>query len=276
MKPSDVSAIVCTRNSIASIKPCLLSLRQAGVGQVVVVDARSHDGTREVAERLADIVVTDDGTGLGQARNCGIRETTGPLILNMGSDNIMPPGQLPKMIQVLEEGKYAGVSARTVVEGRDYVSRGLNAWRKGRFLPGRADVIGTPTLFRGSLLRHSPYDPEARFSDDSELCERWSRESGATFAITDAFVREIGKNSWNEVKMRYRMYGVSDFEVYSAGQRSGWTTRRKIQSLMHPLRVDLVTPLKRAPGLEGLYALPFLIAITAMRYFYWLRATLSR
>lgn len=272
MKPSDVSAIVCTRNSIASIKPCLLSLRQAGVGQVVVVDARSHDGTREVAERLADIVVTDDGTGLGQARNCGIRETTGLLILNMGSDNIMPPGQLPKMIQVLEEGKYAGVSARTVVEGRDYVSRGLNAWRKGRFLPGRADVIGTPTLFRGSLLRHSPYDPEARFSDDSELCERWSRESGATFAITDAFVREIGKNSWNEVKVRCRMYGVSDCEVYRRGSRQGWGWGRKLQSLAHPLRSDFVYPVRHLGPVEAARSLPFLLSFTGMRYYYWLRA----
>lgn len=276
MQPGDVAAVVCTMNSISGIERCLTSLREAGVGELVVVDARSIDGTRQVAERLADRVLDDPGTGLGNARNVGIATTHHPLILNMGSDNVMPPGQLQRMIDTLEREGAQGVSARTVIEGLDYPSRGLNAWRAGRFVPGPASVIGTPTLFLGDLLRAHPYDPTRVFSDDSELCERWTREFGARFAISDAYVTEIGKTSWDEVRIRCRMYGISDEEVFRRGREQGWSPQRQVLSLLHPLRADMITPLTRLAPREAIESAPFLTAFTGMRYWYWARQALGR
>ena len=263
-------------NSISAIERCLMSLRDAGVGQLIVVDAASSDGTREVADRLADVVLEDPGTGLGNARNVGIARTTRPLVLNMGSDNVMPPGQLQRMIDALAEHGVQGVSAQTVIEGDDYLSRGLNAWRKGRFVPGPAAVIGTPTLFDGNLLRANPYDPQRRFSDDSEMCERWTREFGARFAISDAFVTEIGKTSWDEVVVRCRMYGISDDEVFRLGRDGGWSLPRQAQSLAHPLRADFLTPMARLPLTEAAVSGPFLAAFAAMRYGFWAKTALKR
>ena len=248
MTPADVSAVVCTRNSISGIERCLTSLRRAGVCRIIVVDADSTDGTREVAGRLADTVVTDMGTGLGNARNTGIALTTSALILNMGSDNVMPPGQLERMIATLAEGGFQGVSARTVIEGDDYFSRGLNAWRSGRFRPGPSAVIGTPTLFDGSMLRSHPYDP----------------------------VRVLGKTSWNEVRIRCRMYGISDEEVMRIGRSNGWSLARQAQSLTHPLRVDFVTPIRNLPIHEAVTSAPFLAGFAALRYYYWIRTAIQR
>lgn len=262
--------MVCTMNSISGIERCLASLRRAGIGQLVVVDANSQDGTRQVAERLADVVLSDPGVGLGMARNVGIAVTTKPLILNMGSDNVMPQDQLQRMIDFKIGGDFDGVSAQTLIAGSDYLSQGLNSWRKGRFRPGKAAVIGTPTLFTGEMLRQHPYDPSRRFSDDSELCERWAWEFGATFAISDAYVEEIGKTSWNELVIRCRMYGISDQEVFSRGRESGWSIQRRITSIAHPARVDLIVPLAHNSPFEALKSVPFLAAFTGMRYGFWL------
>ncbi|MCX6393513.1 MAG: glycosyltransferase, partial [Solirubrobacterales bacterium] len=79
MRPADVAAVVCTMNSISGIEKCLVSLREAGVGELVVVDAASTDGTLEVADRMADQVLADPGTGLGRARNLGVAATSLPL-----------------------------------------------------------------------------------------------------------------------------------------------------------------------------------------------------
>lgn len=274
MQPSDVSAVVCTLNSIESIQACLESLRGADVGELIVVDAQSTDGTREVAHEIADRVLTDPGQGLGQARNVGIENTRLPLILNMGSDNIMPPGQLPKMIRDLVDNKHQGVSARTLIEGRGFVSDGLNAWRAGRFVPGPAQVIGTPSLFDGDLLRVNPYDRSRIYSDDSELCERWTREFGATFGISSAYVFETGKATWDEVVIRCRMYGISDREVFDTGSRSGWTKARKLESLLHPLKSDLLKPLENLPAGQAIKNAPFLAAFAAMRYGCWVQSAL--
>jgi glycosyltransferase involved in cell wall biosynthesis len=267
--PADVSAVVCTMNSISGIESCLTSLRAAGVGQLVVVDANSQDGTRQVAERLADVVLSDPGIGLGMARNVGIAVTTKPLILNMGSDNVMPEGQLQLMIDFKINGRYDGVSAQTLIAGSDYLSQGLNSWRKGRFRPGKIAVIGTPTLFAGDMLREHPYDPSRRFSDDSELCERWARELGATFAISDAYVQEIGKTSWSELVVRCRMYGISDEEVFTRGRESGWSIQRQLKSLTHPARVDFIDPITHLSPIEAAKSAPFLAAFAGMRYVFW-------
>jgi glycosyltransferase involved in cell wall biosynthesis len=275
MNPQDVSAVVCTMNSISGIERCLTSLREAGVGELIVVDAHSTDGTKVIVQGLADVLCIDPGTGLGNARNIGIAQTTKPLILNMGSDNVMPPRQLQVMIDALTQGGYEGVSARTIIEGSNYSARGLNAWRAGRFRPGPASVIGTPTLFDGHLLRAHPYDASRRFSDDSELCERWARELNATFAISSAYVEEIGKTSWDEIVVRCRMYGISDEEVFREGRAQGWDYQRQAVSLLHPARVDLIEPLARLSPRHAVVSAPFLFAFTAMRYGFWGKAALA-
>ena len=274
--PSDVSAVVCTLNSVASIEQCLKSLRVSGVGELIVVDAGSTDGTREIATPIADQVLDDPGTGLGNARNVGISKTTKKFILNMGSDNVMPDGQLQLMLDDLLNLTVQGVSAGTGIAGDNYIAYGLNGWRRGRFPSGPVAIIGTPTLFLGDLLRANPYDPTRKHSDDSELCERWARDFDAKFAISSARVLEIGKTSWAEVVTRCHNYGVSDAEVFSIGAQSGWGFRRKLKSVLHPARVDLVQPLTRLDAVEGLKTAPFLAAFTTLRYYFWVRSTISQ
>ncbi len=262
-------------NSISGIEQCLLSLKEAGVGQIIVVDANSTDGTQELALKYADIVLEDPGIGLGNARNVGIAQSVEPLVLNLGSDNIMPPGELEKMISYLELGNFQGVSAQTRVVGDNYVSHGLNAWRQGRFPEGERPIIGTPTLFDGELLRQNPYDSQRKFSDDSELCERWSCTFQARFAISDAFCLEVGKSNWEEVRIRARMYGVSDAEVFKQGSNSGWSVTRKAKSLLHPLKADFIIPIRHIKHPSDLKAIPFLGYFTTLRYQGWLRTRLK-
>ncbi len=264
----DVSVVVCTKNSISGIGQCLDSLRQSDVGELIVVDASSTDGTREIALEHADLVLDDTGVGLGNARNAGIAHTHKPLILNMGSDNIVPEGELQKMINYLEEGAFHGVSAKTSVRGSGFSARGLNSWREGRFPEGKRLIIGTPTLFIGDTLRHNPYDPTTKFSDDSELCERWAKQFDAGFAISNAIFLEIGKTTWSEIKIRANMYGISDHEIYArnAPYRS---LKEKLTSVAHPARVDLIEPVLRLPMQRLPTALPFLAIFTMYRYLGW-------
>ena len=275
-QPSDVSAIVCTKNSIASAEPCLQSLKNAKVGEIIVVDASSTDGTRAVADSFADLVLEDPGTGLGQARNLGIAASNRDFILNMGSDNVMPPEQLQRMLATLTRESVAGVSAQTWIAGSGYVAFGLNAWRAGRFLPGPAAVIGTPTLFRGDLLRASPFNPARSFSDDSELCERWAKDFGAQFEISDAVVWEIGKNTWSQVIARTKMYGISDYEVFSSGTKKDWSWGRKCESLAHPFKVDFLGPMTVLEPKRALTGIPFLMTFLTLRYASWIAFALKR
>jgi hypothetical protein len=168
----DVAVVVCTKNSISRIGQCLDSLRQSDVGELIVVDASSTDGTREIS---------------------------------------------------LEEDTFHGVSAQTSVRG------------SGFSLEGKRLIIGTPTLFIGDTLRHNPYDPTTKFSDDSELCERWAKQFDAGFAIS----------------------------------RSTHAMHRPVA---HPARVDLIEPVLRLPMQRLPTALPFLAIFTMYRYLGWIKS----
>ena len=266
----DVTAVVCTLNSAASLHACLTSLTQSGVTEIIVVDAGSTDGSILIALHHGATVLTDGGVGLGSARNLGIAASHGRLILNMGADNYLPPLQLDVMRDALDECQ--GVGAVTIIAGRGFIANGLNAWRYARFQSGPVDVIGTPSLFDGDLLRANPFDEGRRFSDDSELCERWRQQLGARFVISHAFVMESGRVTWAELRARCAMYGVSDGEVFRAGVAAGWGWRRRLRSMLHPLRVDLIQPLRRLPFLDSARALPFLLTFTMLRYWGWVRS----
>src|SRR5205085_7091373 len=99
---------------------------------------------------------------------------------------------------------------------------------------------------------------------------RWTRRFGASFAIADVCVDEIGQTRVHSLVVRFKMYGVSDAETYRRG-RSRWSFRRRLQSLLHPVRVDLVQPLRSLQFSEALAASPFLLFITSLRYYGWLR-----
>jgi len=266
----DISAVVCTWNSEDTIGPCLQSLRDNGVGEIILVDADSDDRTREIAKPLADKIVTDPRRGLAMARNTGIAEATKTYVINVGSDNIMPPGSLKTMLACMKTGGYSGVSAMTLLENADatYLSWAMNQYKIARYFPGERSVIGTPTLFPTRLLKEVPYDNSMSFSDDADLCTRLARGKHR-FAISDAIAYESGREDMASVCARWKYYGQSDWEIYSK-ESPGWSWKRKLSSLTYPLRMELVKPFFGIPGKGRFKALPFLVLITAVRYRYWL------
>lgn len=98
----------------------------------------------------------------------------------------------------------------------------------------------------------------------------------ARFFIANAEVGEIGDFGFLELRTRWRMYGSSDLQVYQS-QSSYWTWRRKIESIFYPLRNELLAPLvsRRITTFEKMRVLPFLLCITTIRYFSWLKLSIK-
>jgi glycosyltransferase involved in cell wall biosynthesis len=98
--PVTVSIIICTRNRAESLRPTLESIGKAEVPagwnvELLVVDNGSSDHTHAVVReaRLSGIVlryVHEPTKGLSYARNTGLRETTGGIILFTDDDVRVP------------------------------------------------------------------------------------------------------------------------------------------------------------------------------------------
>lgn len=269
----DVTAVVCTWNAAENIAACLAALKACGIEEIILVDASSSDDTRVLAEPYVDKIVTDPRKGLAIARNLGVAEATRSYVLNIGPDNVLPIDGVTRMLDYMLEGGYSGVSAATVLVGPGYWTWATDLYKRARFYPGPRAVIGTPTLFPAKLLKDMPYDDKMGFSDDSDLCFRWG-QLGHTFAISEVEVQEFGVTTFDAIWVRYRMYGRSDQE-YWGKYAPQWPFWRKVQSLLHPLRSELIHPFLRIAGWKRVAALPFLMLITAIRYIFWVKYTFA-
>jgi len=270
-----VSAVVCSLNSEDTITECLGSLRDSGVHEIILVDGGSKDKTLTKAEGLYDVLLKDPGLGLGFARNLGVRVSTGTHILNFGSDNVASKLTIELMLNRLIESESAAVGALTRVTAPGYLGRSINFWRVTRFQAGYATVVGTPSLFVASVLSQNLFDTTRKFSDDGELCDRLS-ELGHSFYNSEAIVYEIGRSNWNEVLGRWRSYGVSDWETFCGLQEKSAPASRLLKSIAHPFVVELIRPIRGLSSVTDLQYIPFLMAITSIRYLSWFNTQRAR
>lgn len=214
------------------------------IGEIIFVDGGSVDGTLEIGSRMGHMTLNDQGEGLSAARNLGVKHASKDLILNFGPDNELAPEELEALLDAYASTDCSGLGMLTVVEGTGYWSKLLNHWRESRFRPGRVNVIGTPSLFEANLLKINGFNEERRFSDDGELGERLLAQ-GFCLRTVDAKVLEIGKATFRETWVRWRMYGVSDAEYVLNHLSRKSSTRVVFQSLTHAFRKDLLLPFKR-------------------------------
>lgn len=260
---------MCTLNSGSHIEECLRSLTSINVGEIIVVDGGSKDNTLSVCTKYASKILRDKGTGLAQARNIGIAAASKKYVLNFGSDNIISHETLHSMLNKIENFRYDGVAATTIITHKSYLASCMNMYKLARYYEGEKTIIGTPNLFERALLTRYPYLPEATHSDDSYLCLQLKNENDSMFYMVGDHVIEIGKFSLKEVLQRWKNYGRSDYEVYNR-ESVNWSFMRKCKSLIYPFTNELYLPLLRTRGLlNKFYVVPFLIFITIVRYLFW-------
>lgn len=270
---ADLSVIVCSYNCEEIIRGCLSSVKENNPKEIILVDAGSTDKTVEIAKPFADKIVNDTRKGLGNARNIGLDASVGKYIIFVGADNIMPKGSLIKMIEYFEKYKCATVSAITMLsETNTYLGWAQNIYRVKKYRPGYKDVVGTPTLFLRDTLKKYRYDVFMTNSDDTDLCTRMSKD-GHKFAISDAICYEKGFASWEAVVDRWIRYGRGDCLYYKKYAKD-WSIVRKLKSYRHPFMTDFIVPLKNSGFIKGIAIIPFLILITCLRYYGWLKTTL--
>jgi glycosyltransferase involved in cell wall biosynthesis len=86
--------------------PFVLPLIPTWVHEVILVDGRSTDGTRELARELYPSirVIMQEGVGKGLALRSGLAAATGQIIVTLDADGSTDPGELPAFVAALLGG----------------------------------------------------------------------------------------------------------------------------------------------------------------------------
>ncbi len=99
--PKTLSVALITLNEAANLPRTLASV--PGMGELVVVDSGSTDGTLRIARAAGARVFTEPWKGFGAQKNSAIDHAAGEWILSLDADEEVSP-QLAREIQALLEG----------------------------------------------------------------------------------------------------------------------------------------------------------------------------
>jgi cellulose synthase/poly-beta-1,6-N-acetylglucosamine synthase-like glycosyltransferase len=155
-------------------------LRQAGVGNVVVVDDGSPEHVRpSIEDTRLKIIRLEKNSGISVARNQGIAATASPYVAFVNSDIELENGWLAATSKVLDDHPSCGAAftAARLTNPTKWLTRWRTAYQEmpppltdgpARFAPGHA------VLFRRSALEEvGGYDPRwVRAHEDVDVCDR--------------------------------------------------------------------------------------------------------
>ncbi len=123
----DLSVVIVTYNSRATIENCLIAL-QAGLNglsyEIRLVDNFSHDGTVElIAEKFPGVLLIANrhNHGFGAGCNQAIRQCAGRNILLLNPDTVVQTAAIPALVHFLDDQAEAGLAgcAQLDESGRD-------------------------------------------------------------------------------------------------------------------------------------------------------------
>ncbi len=105
-----ISVVIPAYNAERHIKPCLISvlLQSHRDVECICVDDGSTDGTRAGLEAIAATdsrvrVLSQTNRGVSAARNAGLAESTGDVVLFVDADDQLLPGALEEIARVFDE-----------------------------------------------------------------------------------------------------------------------------------------------------------------------------
>lgn len=221
-----ISVVLCVRNGEEHIGAQLESLALQdfdGTWELVVVDDRSTDRTAEIVgswdERLpVRLVHVRDGNGLANARNVGIEEATGDLVLFCDADDVAAPGWLSAM---------AAAGARSTVLGGHLEERLLNRggivdWRyplTDGALPGAfgrwRTPVGANMGFSTALLRElGGFDPALSTGEEVDLAIRAQLAGHTPVYVPDAVMHYRHRDSLRHLAKQAYSYGRGNADLY--------------------------------------------------------------
>jgi dolichol-phosphate mannosyltransferase len=232
-RDTTVSVIVATLNEARRIGPCLdgLMRQEEPLLEVLVVDSRSTDGTRELVEAaaardprirlLTDPPLPADWVGKVWALETGLREAKGQWVLGIDADTVPSPGLVGAVVDAVEQDGYDVASfspqfrdqtpTERFVQPAMLVTLVYRCGAAGAKQPPPDRVLANGQCFvsrRDLLVQHGGYAPaKGSFCDDVTLARHLAAH-GARVGFLDGS-KIIQVSAYSSLSEMWREWGRS-------------------------------------------------------------------
>ena len=149
-----VTVVICSRNRGSVIGRCLDSVIRANPAEILVVDGNSTDGTVAVAHAKGVRVISDNGAGLGAARQLGAFIARNEYVIFVDTDVVVEPETLQQLYDEACEEGYDALEAElhTLSDHPTYWQEAERWRREVQMRKGIAAVLGCQI----TLVRRHP------------------------------------------------------------------------------------------------------------------------
>jgi len=178
--PPRLSVIVPVRDGAGFLAQSLPALRASDLAgdawELIVVDDASCDGSAGVAERLADLVARrPDGIGPAAARNHGVRQSRGDILVFIDADVSVHGDALRRLARVFDDDEVAAVFGAydTSPRAPGLVSQYRNLVHHWVHAQGRGEAetfwAGLGAVRRGAFMAAGEFDETMFQLEDIDL-----------------------------------------------------------------------------------------------------------
>jgi glycosyltransferase involved in cell wall biosynthesis len=255
-----------TLNEQANIKKCVDKIRRAGIKKIIVVDGGSNDRTKFILKKLKVKFYETYNKGLAFQRNLAIKKTKTKYVAIINADERVQKNTFQKMLKDLKnyEAKCAGVQCQIISSNKKknyFVSAFQTLADINLNKKGLRNMIGSPTLWKTSILKRNNWDPFFTGpSDDTDLCYRLSKK-GYFFGSSEAVVKNAHRVNFFQYINKFLWYGKGDAQfIIKHPERLFHILKHQLYN--YPLKFSFIAIIK----LRLLY-LPFFIVIGYSRFF---------
>lgn len=230
-----VSVLIPVRNEAAHIGETVRAMQTQkldGHVELLFMDGRSEDGTREILHGLARDdarirVLDNPGRTTPAGLNVGLRNARGRYVARMDGHTVYPPTYLAHGIERLQRGDVEWVSGPQIPDGDGTWSRRValalstrlgtgssSKWATGTDTDPTGDEVDLDTgvfagvWLRSTLKRHGGWAEEWPINQDSELAARVLRAGGRIVCLPEMGARYMPRDSLGGLVRQYWRYGM--------------------------------------------------------------------
>ena len=266
-----VSVIVPVRNEERTGARCLGALLAqdypAPRTEILIVDGRSDDRTREIVRRHPHVRLLDNPRRhAAPALNVGTAAARGEIVARVDGHAIVPPDFLSRCVAALaRRPDVECVSGALVTIGRTRTGEAIAAAMSSpagvgtaRFRTGAAgeclvDTVAFPVYRRATLARLGPYDEELVRNQDDEFNLRLTRRGGRILLLPELRVVYFCQDTLRGLARQYAQYGFWKVRVIRKhGAPASWrhlVPATLVAALLGALVVALAVPALRPVAL---------------------------
>lgn len=225
-----VSVILPCRNEVRAIGSCLESIVESEYPkehlEVLVVDGRSDDGTREIVNKFCAnfpwMRLLDNNRGITPAAlNIGITSARGRIVIRMDAHSRYPPDYILKLVDWMERSKADNVGGICMTRPANQTPKaqaiaiglshpwgvGNSHFRTGVSAPKWVDTVPFGCFRREVFEKIGLFDERLLRNQDDEFNHRLIKSGGRILLVPEIVSYYTTRDSLGKLWMMYYQYG---------------------------------------------------------------------